>query len=70
MLMDRDGSNRSALYPVAGEAGLLPQLPAWSPAGVMLAFIDGGDLWVIEIASRVAQQLTGDGQTSSPSWVP
>ena len=70
MLMDRDGSNRSALYPAAGETGLLPQLPAWSPAGSMLAFIDGGDLWVIEIKSGVAQQLTGDGQTSSPTWMP
>ena len=70
MLVDRDGSNRSALYPVAGEAGLLPQLLAWSPTGSMLAFVDGGDLWVIEIASKVAQQLTGDGQTSSPHWVP
>ena len=67
-LMDQDGSNVAAIFPAPGEAGLKPQTVAWSPGGSQIALIQKGDLWIVEEDSGIAQQLTNDAQTSSPSW--
>ncbi len=67
-LMDQDGSNTNPVFPAPGEVGLKPQTVAWSPGGNQIALVHRGDLWIVEEASGIAQQLTNDAQTSSPSW--
>ncbi|MCW5876326.1 MAG: G5 domain-containing protein [Anaerolineales bacterium] len=60
-----------ALFPPEGAAGLTPQRVAWSPSaeqGPLVAFIYEGDLWVVNVLSGQAQQLTGDGLVSALSW--
>ncbi|MBC7811870.1 MAG: DPP IV N-terminal domain-containing protein, partial [Burkholderiales bacterium] len=40
----------------------------WSPDGQQIAFIYQGNLWIIDIGSEVAHQLTLDGGASRPVW--
>jgi hypothetical protein len=65
---DRDGSNASRLFPPEGETGLNPQTVTWSPDGRLIALIRGGNLWIVDLESGEAQQLTGDGLASKPTW--
>ncbi|MBI3241215.1 MAG: G5 domain-containing protein [Chloroflexi bacterium] len=71
MIMDRDGSNASALFPPPDQPGLkkVDVTFYWSPDGKQLAVIHNGNLWVVDVATRLSQQLTGDGQTTNPTWV-
>lgn len=59
-----------ALFPPEGAAGLQPQRVAWSPGdgAPMIAFTYEGNLWVVNIVSGEAQQLTGDGLVTAISW--
>ena len=41
----------------------------WSPDSAQLAAILNGNLWVIDLNTRLSQQITGDGQTTNPTWV-
>jgi hypothetical protein len=72
--MDRDGSNRSVIFPPEGSAGLAPQTPVWAPAildenqGDFLAFVYQGNLWLIDVATGKAHQITGDGLVSKLDW--
>lgn len=74
MLMDRDGSNRRALFPAEGEPGLEPQQVTWSPgisagaAGYWLAFLYNGNLFLVDSASGQSFQLTGDGLIDRLDW--
>jgi hypothetical protein len=70
MVMDRDGSNRSTLFPPQGEMGLEPQEFTWSPLGTQLVLIYRQDLWIIDEATGVGQQVTGDGQAIAFDWKP
>jgi hypothetical protein len=65
---DRDGSNARRLFPPEGEIGLNPQTVAWSPDAKALAVIRGGNLWIVDVESGEALQLTADGLASKPSW--
>ncbi len=59
------------LFPPEGAAGLTPQKLAWSPPapeGPLIAFVYEGDLWVVNVLSGEAQQLSGDGLVSAVSW--
>lgn len=59
------------LFPPEGAAGLQPQRVVWSPtseSGPIIAFVYEGNLWVVNILSGEAQQLTGDGLVSAISW--
>ncbi len=67
-LADRDGSNPRRLYPPDGQSGLTQREFVWSPDGRQIAFLYQGNLWVIDIFSQVASQLTLDGGASSPVW--
>jgi Tol biopolymer transport system component len=71
MIMDRDGSNATAIFPPADRGGLstLDVTFAWSPDSLQLATILNGNLWVIDLNTRLSQQITGDGQTTNPTWV-
>ncbi len=60
-----------SLFPPQGAAGLQPQQVAWAPSaenGPMIAFVYQGNLWVVNILSSEAQQLTGDGLVTRVSW--
>lgn len=60
-----------SLFPPQGAAGLQPQRVAWSPSaenGPMIAFVYQGNLWIVNILSGEAQQLTGDGLVTSLAW--
>ncbi len=74
IVMDRDGSNRRTLFPSEGEPGLEPQQVTWSPgispgaSGYWLAFLYGGNLFLVDAASGESYQLTGDGLISRLDW--
>lgn len=73
MLMDRDGSDQRALFPPEGSIGLEPQRPVWSPLSSSnsprwIAIIYQGNLWLVEIPSGQARQITGDGLTRRIDW--
>jgi hypothetical protein len=73
MVMDRDGSNRRALYPLEG-SGLEPQHLVWSPQplaerrGYAIAVLDENNLWLVDTLSGEFWQVTGDGLTSRVDW--
>lgn len=69
VVMDRDGSNRTVLYPAEGAPGLQPQSIFWAmdDSGT-LAFVYQGNLWFFDLNTGEAQQLTGDGLVSTIDW--
>lgn len=75
MLADRDGSNRRRLFPPAGERGIRKNNFGssardfvWSPDGRFIALIYDGNLWLVEVETEAAHQVTFDGQSSNPVW--
>ena len=72
--LDRDGSNKKAIFPEAGAVGLTPQHIAWSPASLgdngnyAIALVYNGNIWIIDAISGIAQQVTGDGLTTRIDW--
>ncbi len=75
MLADRDGSNKRWLFPPPGETGIrkndfgsIARDYVWSPDGRYIALIYEGDLWLIEVETATAYQLTFDGRSSNPVW--
>ena len=74
VVMDRDGSNRRALFPAEGASGLDPQRVAWSPqalddrTGYSLAVIYQNNLWLVDATTGEAWQITGDGLISRIDW--
>ncbi len=73
VVMDRDGSNRRTLFPPPDAAGLEPQTPIWAPApegeaGIYLAVLYQGNLWLTSPSSGAASQVTGDGLISRIDW--
>ncbi len=69
MVADRDGSNVRKVFPPDGQSGLTaPQNLAWSPDGRQIAFINQGNLWIVDVESLIAHQLTLDGGASHPVW--
>jgi len=70
VIIDRDGSNQTVLFPAAGEPGLDPQPVAWSPDATRIALEYRGDLWIVEVATGLSQPLTGDGQVAAVHWRP
>jgi hypothetical protein len=73
-MIDRDGSNQKSLFPEEGAVGLDPQVVAWSPTSMgsdnnyAIALIYNGNIWIIDVGSGAAQQITGDGLTSRIDW--
>jgi hypothetical protein len=75
VVMDRDGSNRRALFPSEGSIALEPQKIIWSPLSVdedqgklQLAVIYQGDIWIVNVEDSSNQQITGDGMISRIDW--
>jgi hypothetical protein len=70
VVMDRDGSNPRTLFPPEDQPGLIPQTVAWSPDGKQIALIYQGNLYLIDILTGLTQQITSDGLSSNPRWLP
>ncbi|MBN2303022.1 MAG: G5 domain-containing protein [Anaerolineae bacterium] len=72
VVMDRDGSNARVVFPGSGRPGLRLPDPedgiAWSPNARQIALIHQGNLWVVDIDTELAYQITTDGQASRPRW--
>jgi resuscitation-promoting factor RpfB len=74
VVMDRDGSNRQALFPQEGSPGLAPQTPLWAPVplseteGDFVAVIYQGNLYLVDTATGTAHQVTGDGLIQKIDW--
>ncbi len=79
IVMDRDGSNRRVLFPPEGAPGLEPQRVYWSPgplqtgagptqASHSLAVLYQQNLWLIDVGSGEARQVTGDGLIDRLDW--
>ena len=73
-VMDRDGSNRRALFPPADSVGLELQTVAWAPlpvegqAGDFLAIVYQGNLWLVDSGNGQAFQVTNDGALVKVDW--
>jgi len=67
--MDRDGSNRTQLFPAEGQPGL-PGRPdfAVSPDDTSILVAYQRDLYLVNVLTGAAQQLTTEGNLSSPRW--
>lgn len=68
MTSDRDASNLEAVFPPAGEQGLVGQSVRWSPDGAQIAITYQGNLWIIDRTTGLSQQITGDGQVTAIDW--
>ncbi len=74
MIADRDGSNPSRLFPPQGLPGIRPVIQqdatpfTWSPSGRQIAVLYQKNLWIVDVDSGLARQITNDGQTSAPRW--
>ncbi|HLA44440.1 MAG TPA: G5 domain-containing protein [Aggregatilineales bacterium] len=74
VVADRDGSNPKRVFPPEGRPGMRPfneqqtSLFIWSPSGTHIAIIYQGNLWIVEVSTGLAQQITTDGQASHPIW--
>ncbi len=78
-LIDRDGSNKHAVFPPEGLPGVEPQSLTWSPSalhkegangieGLALAVIYQGDLWLVESLTGTPHQITGEGVLNRLDW--
>jgi resuscitation-promoting factor RpfB len=72
IVADRDGSNARVIFPPEDQPGLTAQQYAqdftWSPDGRQIALIYRGNLWVVDVQTRISHQLTLDGGASKPLW--
>lgn len=57
--------------PSSPAASLQPSAtPAGQPPSSAIAYLDGGNLWLLDLATGQSRQLTDDGQSSDPVWSP
>ncbi|MGE5375746.1 MAG: hypothetical protein ACM3XO_11875, partial [Bacteroidota bacterium] len=74
VVMDRDGSNRRAIFPAQDAPGLDPQTPAWAPGpiegqtGDFIAVVYQGNLWLVDSGTGEPYQVTGDGLVTRIDW--
>jgi Tol biopolymer transport system component len=71
---DQDGSNARRLFPDANRAGITSPKNAispqyvWSPDGTQIVVVYQGNLWLVDVETGAALQLTLDGNASYPVW--
>jgi len=75
MVADRDGSNARHLFPSENRVGIRSQVRGvipydyvWSPDGQQIALTYQGNLWIVNVETAVAHQLTFDGGATHPVW--
>lgn len=73
-IADQDGSNARHLFPDASRAGLTSPANAfspqytWSPDGTQIVVVYQGNLWIVDVETGTARQLTLGGTASYPVW--
>ena len=69
-VMDIDGSNKTRVFPAAGDRGVTNPQIAWSSDGRWVAALLDGNLYQIDTTSggKVVQQLTTDGGGMLVRW--
>jgi len=67
-VIDRDGSNARRLFPPTGLMGVIAPDVAWSPNGEAVLIEYESNLYRVDVQSNRLDQLTSDGQSSSPRW--
>jgi hypothetical protein len=72
VIADRDGSNSRVVFPPKDQPGIAPKdtLLAWSLDGRQVAMIYQGNLFLLDLASGLTNQLTQDGLSTLPRWTP
>jgi resuscitation-promoting factor RpfB len=75
VVADRDGSNPRSIFPAADQPGItwtdfgvVPQDYVWSPDGRQIAVVYQGNIWIVDISSGAAYQMTFDGGSEHPTW--
>ncbi len=78
VIADRDGSNAKPIFPGSDKPGLKPldnlignlvsSEMAWSPSGQQIVLIYQGDLWIVDVASGRANQITLVNNAHHPRW--
>ncbi|MEO1287292.1 MAG: G5 domain-containing protein [Chloroflexota bacterium] len=75
VVADRDGSNARVIFPPQGQIGirstdrgLAPTDFAWSPDGRQIAIIYQGNLYIVDIVTEAAFQMTFDNGSQHPVW--
>jgi Tol biopolymer transport system component/uncharacterized protein YcfL len=67
--MDRDGSNRTRLFPAEGKPGLQGKPDfAFSPDGAQIVLAYQRDLYFVNASTGASQELTTEGNLQSPQW--
>lgn len=70
ILADTDGSNPRQLFPSPDQRGLTQRDYTWNPDGTHIVVVYQGNLWLIDVLSGLANQLTLDAAASRPVWMP
>jgi hypothetical protein len=65
---DMDGSNARRVFPPENQAGILNRAYTWSADGRQIALIYRNDLWLIDVETATARQVTLDNSISNPVW--
>jgi hypothetical protein len=75
IVADRDGSNSRKIFPAADQPGITwtdfgitPQDYVWSPDGRQIAVVYQGNIWIVDVESGAAYQMTFDGGSEHPVW--
>ncbi|MCY3946723.1 MAG: ubiquitin-like domain-containing protein [Anaerolineaceae bacterium] len=68
MILDRDGSNQTLLFPDTGQPGLEPQQVVWSADARLLALIWQEQLWLVDVLSAEAWPFPFSGDVSRIEW--
>jgi len=73
VIMDRDGSNRTVIFPSEDRQGLEPQRITWSPKSFAnghywIAALYQDNLWLVDAVTGDSQQVTGDGLITCIDW--
>jgi len=72
VVADRDGSNARIIFPAPDQPGLSASTDSqqftWSPDGRQIALIYQGNLWIVDVESGIANQMTVDGTAKNPVW--
>ncbi|MCU0520072.1 MAG: hypothetical protein MUF84_05200 [Anaerolineae bacterium] len=67
-VVDRDGSNQTMIHPQQSHGGLDAPEWAWSPDGAAVAYIELGDVLILEPDAGVARVLTNEGGATLLRW--
>ncbi|MCL4247451.1 MAG: G5 domain-containing protein [Anaerolineae bacterium] len=69
VVADRDGSNAQVVFPASSaQPGLRAREFAWAPDGRSISFVYQGSLWLVDVESGIANQLTLDSGAARPVW--